>query len=108
MLIPWKEILLVGFIVILTISISQIQIKNEYVKYISTHPTFRFFMVFSLAMLVFSMDVGPDYHVGIRIISALVIAGLFEIFFSGNVTMLSLEKPEKDIPTDVSDYPETG
>jgi uncharacterized membrane protein YgdD (TMEM256/DUF423 family) len=105
MLLPWKESLLVFFIVILTISISQIQIKNEYVVYISTHPSFRFFMVFALAMIIFSMDVAPDYHIGIRLILALLIAGIFEIFFSGNITMMEITK---EIPKQVKDYPETG
>jgi len=80
--IPFKEIALVFIIICVSISVSQIEIKSQYVKYITGHPAIRFFLMFSLALLIFSLDIGPDYHIITRVISALIIAGVFELLFT--------------------------
>jgi hypothetical protein len=93
--IPGKETLVLLLLIVLTLSINNLRLKNQYVQYIAVHPIFRFFIIFLMALLLFSFDLGGTYSIMIRITVAAVVAFIVEVFITANVTLMVLQPPER-------------
>ncbi len=90
MKLPWKESLLIFLLIALSISISKLQIKDKYLRYISMHPSVRFMIIFLTAYLIFSLNIENEYSITTRIIVAALVAFVVQSFLAVNTTLVPI------------------
>ncbi len=90
---PWRETLLIFLLVALSMSLSDLRLKDNIVRDIAMHPWIRFLIIFMTAFLIFSIDIDSNYSMDTRILVSAFIAFVVQTFLSANATLLTLKPP---------------
>lgn len=102
---PWRETLLIFLLVALSMSLSDLQLKDTIVRDIAMHPWIRFLIIFMTAFLIFSLNIDSKYSMFTRILVSAFIAFIVQTFLSANATLLTLQP---SITKEKHQYPVTG
>lgn len=87
---PWKETLIILLLVALSMALSDLHLKNKYVRDIAMHPLFRFSILFLTSFLIFSFNIDGNYSLATKVVVSSLVAIFVMYVLSANTTMLDL------------------
>jgi hypothetical protein len=106
---PWKETLLIFLLVALSMSMNDLRLKDNIIRYIAMHPWIRFLIIFMTSFLIFSLDIDRKYSILTRVIVSALIAFVVQTFLTVNATLLTLQPPSPDEKQNTNNqYPFAG
>ena len=92
-LIPWKETMLIFLLIGLSMSLSNLKLKDTYVRDITTHPWIRFLIIFLTAFMIFSLNIHGNYSITTRAIVSALITIVIQTFLAANTILFLLGPP---------------
>lgn len=85
---PWRESLLIFLLLWLNMGMSYMIVKKNYVPIVSSlgrYRLIRFLFIFITSYLTFSIDLDDGYEKYMKILAALVIAFVFDLFIENKI-----------------------
>jgi K+-sensing histidine kinase KdpD len=95
--IPWKESLVILLLLWLNAGLAYVSLRPKYIDLVSRSRWFRFFLMFLFAVVYF-FTVAEDYRTDIVISVSILVAFIFDIFFSADAVTLETDKSGYFLP----------